>query len=261
MACYASEAVKIAKEQIGYKEKGNNWNKYAEELDRTNFYNGKKQNVAWCDIFFDWCIWSACGKNTAEAEKVLCQPKKSAGAGCKYSYQYYKAEKRTGKTAKIGAQIFFGSSEGSLSHTGIVVDIKDGKVITVEGNTGNAVKQHCYSATSSKIFGYGYPRYTAEEKPQPAPEPSPSPAPSPKPAKLQPAKYMNPAYNGSWKVTASALNMRYGAGTDYPIITTIPKGKHVRCYGYYNKAQGNDWLCVVYGNNTGYCCKEYLVKA
>lgn len=259
MTCYASEAVKIAKEQIGYKEKGNNWNKFAEELDSTDFYNGKKQNVAWCDIFFDWCIWSACGKNTAEAEKVLCQPKKSAGAGCVYSYRYYKAEKRTGKTAKIGAQIFFGSSEGSLSHTGIVVDIKDGKVITVEGNTGNAVKQHSYSATSSKIFGYGYPRYTAEKKPEP--QPAPSPAPAPKPTnknKLQPAKSFSKSYAGTWKVNTEHddLNMRYGAGTEYGIITSIPKGKKVTCYGYYTK----DWLCVVYGNHTGYCSKTYLKK-
>lgn len=259
MACYASEAVKIAKAQIGYKETGNNWNKYAQELDKTDMYNGKKQNVAWCDVFFDWVIWSACEKNTAEAEKVLCQPKKSAGAGCVYSYRYYKAEGRTGKTAKIGAQIFFGSSEGKLSHTGIVVGISNGKVTTVEGNTGDAVKSHTYSATSSKIFGYGYPKYDAEEKPQPTPTPTPSPSPV-NPDKLQPAKAFSTAYAGTWKVTASSLNMRYGAGTEWHRITSIPKGEKVRCYGYYTHAEGNDWLCVVHGNNTGYCCKAYLVK-
>lgn len=174
MACYAIKAIQIAKAEDGYKEGKNNWNKYADALDKTDMYNFPKQNIPYCDIFFDWSIWEACDRNTDEARYVLCQPKKSAGAGCKYSYGYYKKAGRVGKEPKLGAQVFFGSTEDDIYHTGIVIGIKNGKVITEEGNSGNEVKQHTYTlgAKNSKIFGYGYPRYAEEdqEKPEPTPE-------------------------------------------------------------------------------------------
>lgn len=173
MACNAKNVVKTALSEVGYKETGTNHNKFAAYIDKNypDFYNYPKQNVEWCDVFVDYCVLVN-SASEEEALSVLCQPKKSAGAGCKYSYNYYKAKKRTGKEAKIGAQIFFGNTEPT--HTGIVVDITDTSVITVEGNSGDQVKKHTYKKDSSKIFGYGYPRYTEEdqEKPEPTPEPA-----------------------------------------------------------------------------------------
>lgn len=156
---------------------------------------------------------------------------------------------------KVDGQLVFKGTDSKKTHVGVYVG---GNVIEAKG--------HAYGVIISK-FNSSWTHWAQcqlieddTSKPQPAPEPSPSPspspAPSPKPNKVQPAKSFNTAYNGTWKVTASSLNMRYGAGTEWGIITCIPNGKKVRCYGYYT----NDWLCVVYGSYTGYCCKKYLVK-
>lgn len=65
---------------------------------------------------------------------------------------------------------------------------------------------------------------------------------------------------GTYTTTAN-LNMRTNAGTSAAIIQTIPKGKGVKCYGYYNKdGNGTKWLFVVYEGKSGYCSFKYLKK-
>jgi peptidoglycan L-alanyl-D-glutamate endopeptidase CwlK len=58
--------------------------------------------------------------------------------------------------------------------------------------------------------------------------------------------------------TTSGLNLRSGAGTDKSVITTIPKGKAVTCFGYYAKVGSIRWLYVQYGKYTGYVCEKYV---
>lgn len=164
----ASQSVKLAQSQVGYKCKGKK-DKYAKEIDKNypTFYNGKKYGCAdWCDVFNDWTVLHL-AKSAKDAEKVLCQPAKSAGAGVKYSYQYYKAKKRTTKTGKYGDQIFLKNSKGKLSHTGKVykVDTKyyyytaGNETIIVKGVKYQAVRKHKISKTNKKIYGFGRPKY------------------------------------------------------------------------------------------------------
>lgn len=178
--------IDVALAEVGYKEKKSNaqlddktanagdknYTKYARDFDTKypKWYNGKKQSVAWCDMFVDWCFLTAFGY--AEALALLCQPEKSAGAGCSSSYRYYKKKGQVGKVAKVGAQIFFGSGESALTHTGLVYQVDEKKVYTIEGNAGNAVSKKSYTLTSSKIYGYGYPAY-GEEAPVATPTPTP----------------------------------------------------------------------------------------
>ena len=72
----------------------------------------------------------------------------------------------------------------------------------------------------------------------------------------------NTNVSGVYKVTAGALNVRNGAGVTNKILTTIPKGKEVRCYGYYNTVLGTKWLYVQFTHNgaqyTGFCSAKYL---
>lgn len=63
---------------------------------------------------------------------------------------------------------------------------------------------------------------------------------------------------GTYKVTASALNIRAGAGTGKKSLGTIPNGKTVQCYGYYTKVGSVKWLYVTYNSITGFCSSEYL---
>lgn len=174
--CYASTVIAIAVAEIGYKEKAsnsnldnktanagsNNYTKYANYFDNEcpNWYNGKKNGYAWCDMFVDWCFHMAYGHE--DALRLLCQPEKSAGAGCTYSYGYYKAKGQVGTTPRVGAQIFFGNSANNLSHTGIVEKFDATYVYTIEGNTSDMVARRTYKRTDSYVFGYGYPAFDGE---------------------------------------------------------------------------------------------------
>lgn len=46
-------AIAYALSQVGYTEGANNWNKYADELDKVDYFAGcgKKQNLPWCAVF------------------------------------------------------------------------------------------------------------------------------------------------------------------------------------------------------------------
>ena len=183
MANTVSKLIQIALAEEGYLEKASNasldsdtanagsanYTKYARDLDAIpDFYNGKKNGYAWCDVFVDWCFVKAFGAEAAL--NLTCQPKKSAGAGCKFSAQYYKNKGQFHTSPKVGDQIFF-TSNGSVSHTGIVYKVDSSKVYTIEGNTsgasgvvanGGGVCKKSYSLNYSRIYGYGRPAYDAD---------------------------------------------------------------------------------------------------
>lgn len=181
------KVINIALGEVGYLEKetnaqldsktGNagdeNYTKYARDLADLNFYNGRKQGAAWCDVFVDWCFVQAYGKAAALA--LTCQPTKAAnncGAGCKYSRQYYQQKGQLHSSPQAGDQIFFYSSnKSSISHTGLVEKVSGSKVYTIEGNTsgssgvvanGGGVFKKSYSLTYNRIAGYGRPAYGAQ---------------------------------------------------------------------------------------------------
>ena len=182
MAYDIQKVIDTALSEVGYLEKASNskldsrtgnagkgnYTKYARDLDKLNFYNGKKQGFAWCDVFVDWCFVQSYGKSAALS--LLCQPtqaKRNCGAGCQYSRGYYKANGQLHSTPQVGDQIFFGTSSKS-THTGIVYRVDKDTVYTIEGNTsgaagvvsnGGGVCKKAYPLTYSKICGYGRPKY------------------------------------------------------------------------------------------------------
>lgn len=170
-----------------------NFTKYARDLDAIgDFYNGKKQGYAWCDVFVDWLMVKCFGVEAAL--KLLCAKPKSSGAGCTYSLNYYIAAgqfHKRGEKPEVGDQIFFGAV-GNSNHTGIVYKVDDTTVYTIEGNTsgadgvvpnGGAVCKKSYPRSYSGIAGYGRPAYNDgfagdavdAEPVTPTPEPPPEP--------------------------------------------------------------------------------------
>lgn len=204
MVNYASKVIEVALSQVGYLEKKsnsnldsktanagyNNYTKYARDFDTKypNFYNGKKQSVAWCDIFVDWCMVQAFGVN--EALKLLGQPLKSCGAGCSWSMKYYKQIGCFYTSPKAGDQIFFyNSKKNDIAHTGLVYKVDANYVYTVEGNTssasgvvanGGAVEKKKYTRGYSRIAGYGRPKYDKEPATITKPVATAKPAAKPK---------------------------------------------------------------------------------
>ncbi len=183
-ACDVSKVLAVAAAEIGYKEKksnsqlddkgtnagSGNYTKYARDFDQKypHWYNGKKNGYAWCDMFVDWCFLTAYGYENAL--RLLCQPEKSAGAGCTYSLAYYKNKGQFHTSGpRPGDQIFFGTSQSNSTHTGIVEKVTAQKVFTIEGNTSDQVARRSYSLTNSRILGYGRPAYDAVAEPAPTP--------------------------------------------------------------------------------------------
>lgn len=162
----AREVVRIAYSQVGYKAPGpGKKNKYAAWIDNhyPTFYNGRKNltNCDWCDVFIDFCVLYA-AKNAKDAEYVLCQPSRSCGAGCKWSYGYYKQHKRNNSIPHYGDQIFLNTKKGKCCHTGIVYKVDDKYVYYVAGNEGGGhgeVKKHKILKSSSNIYAFGVPKY------------------------------------------------------------------------------------------------------
>lgn len=157
----ALKVVEIALKEVGTKERPVNVQKYSEYFDNLRkqgvyVYNYNKQGVAWCDIFVDYCFAQAFGP--VDGMKKLYQPMKGAGAGCKFSANYYRAKGAFYSYPQVGDQVFFGTP-GNESHTGIVTRVTKDKFYTVEGNSDNMVKTHSYSLPSKKVSGFGRPNY------------------------------------------------------------------------------------------------------
>ena len=85
------------------------------------------------------------------------------------------------------------------------------------------------------------------------------PASKPQTVKAEPAKSYKKAYSRSYAVTATALNMRRGAGITKKSIRVLKKGDKVRSYGYYTKVGLTPWLLVQTEDGlTGFCSSKYL---
>lgn len=248
MAVYLlpDKVVSIALSQVGYKESplGSNQTKYAKELDAVKFYNYPKYTAkaAWCDIFVDWCVWVAAGRDKARALKALYEPTKdNCGAGCKFSAQYFRSHNAWSKTAKVGAQIFFGKL-GAETHTGVVVAVGVNTITTVEGNKSNMVKKCSYSKNDPKIVGYGLIKYDNQPQPQPTPTPTPTPTPQ-------------PSYK-TYKVQTNSgvdLRIRKEPSVKSKQIGSIPNGKTCKVYSIKN-----GWANVEYNKIKGYSSSKYL---
>ena len=78
------------------------------------------------------------------------------------------------------------------------------------------------------------------------------------------AKSFSDSLVGTYKVTATSLNVRQGAGNGKKVMIAIPKGTKVKCHGYYTSVLGRKWLYVQFTYNnvtyTGFASSKYLSK-
>jgi len=257
------KVIKVAEAEIGYLEKKSN-SELDDKTANAGSANYTKYNrdmhklcpsvmdfpAAWCDCFVDWCFVQAYGVNNAK--KLL------GGAFNDYtpsSAQLYKNNNAWHtENPKVGDQIFF-KNEVRICHTGIVYKVDSKRVYTIEGNTngvsgvianGGGVCKKSYLLTSSYIAGYGRPKYDNVGTEVTV-------------VKVDSAKNFDKKIAGSYKTTAN-LNLRSGAGTSKSkkVITVIPNGSTVRCYGYFTPVNGVKWYLVKYKDFTGFASSKYL---
>lgn len=268
--------IDIALNEVGYLEKNdreqlddktanagsNNNTKYARDLDAIgNYYNGRKQGVSWCDVFVDWCFVKAFGAE--KGRKMLYQPLRSAGAGCRYSRNFFKENGRLFDAPEIGDQIFFWPRDGiggkAIQHTGLVYQIMNGYVYTVEGNTsggsevvhnGGGVFKKRYPLNFERIAGYGRPNWAlaGESGHLENVEADLKPTPTLK----------EPVIEGKAVVAKSkggAVNIRNGNGTEFQKVGEELPGK---AFKWIATAE-NGWNGFVYKGQVAWISGNYSV--
>lgn len=274
MANYASKVIDIALNEVGYLEKKSNSNldsktanagtanytKYGRDMHKL-YPSVMDFPAAWCDAFVDWCFQKAYGVSNAKG--LL------GGDFNDYtpsSAQLYKNKGAWGIKPRKGAQIFF-KNNTRICHTGLVYDFDSKYVYTVEGNTsgasgvianGGGVCKKKYALTNSKIAGYGYPNYDNE----PVKSSTVTNVQKKPTVKVDAAQKTDKNLVGSYKVTASSLHIRAGAGTNKTSLGILKNGEVVNNYGFYSVASDNvKWLYVKTDDGiVGFCSSRYLKK-
>lgn len=134
-----SNIVKVAESQLGNVGGEPYWSWY-----------GYSCQVEWCACFVSWCA-NQCGYITLGEIPMFSY--------CPTGVSWFKSHglwQKAGTTPTAGDIIFFcWNGNGSADHVGIVRDVKNGIVYTIEGNSGNACRANQYSINSSYILGYG----------------------------------------------------------------------------------------------------------
>ena len=146
-----------ANKQIGTKEGANNWNTYADSSDMTKLYGWNVQNQPWCDVFVDAGFIQCFGYEIGSA--MTYQYAGCSGAACQSSADYYKKNKAWYQQPQLGDQVFF-IVGGGIGHTGIVTNVSDTGITTVEGNSSDMVARRSYTIGSPQIAGYGRPNWS-----------------------------------------------------------------------------------------------------
>ena len=149
-------------------------------------------------------------------------------------------------------------NDGYADHIGIVESVGGGKIVTIEGNYGNAVKRRVLNVGNGNIRGYARPKY-AQGSAGNAQKPEENVQ---KPAGNAQGPNKVPKWVG--KVTADWLNVRTWAGMENPNIKNYPilaRGNLVDVCDTVYAADGDAWYYVrIAGEWYGFVHSDYISK-
>lgn len=262
MSNTVEKVISVAMDEVGYLEKSktaymkdktildkktegagsDNYTKYGRDMHA--LYPAVMDFPAyWCDCFVDWCFQKAYGVSNAKA--LL------GGNFDDYtvnSKALYVKKNAYHKEPQVGDQIFFKNSQ-RVCHTGLVYKVDNKYVYTIEGNTsggstvvsnGGGVSKKKYALTNTKIDGYGRPKYDiADDK-----------------AAVEPDTVRG-------VVTATALNVRTGPGTEFDNIKSYPvihSGDEVLIKGSSKAKNGDTWYYICISGKHGYASAKHIKR-
>ncbi len=134
------QIVTIAKSQLGNEGGQKFWSWY-----------GFSSREEWCACFVSWCADQAGMIQNGTVPKFSL---------CTEGVNWFQTQgkwKSGGSVPTPGTIIFFDwDHDGASDHVGIVENCDGTTVHTVEGNSGDRVKQNSYSINSPSILGYGF---------------------------------------------------------------------------------------------------------
>lgn len=158
---YAKDVIRIATGEVGYRERGSNWTKYADEVKQLSW----AQNQPWCHTFISWLFQKAEARDLAPVT-----------ASCAAGVQWFKKQKRFNETPRAGSIVYYGP--GGSVHVELVTEVNATHIRTIGGNTtgndqdgnyfnGDGVYEKWVPRNSRRIYGYGHPDYEVEKKSPP----------------------------------------------------------------------------------------------
>ena len=137
------QLVTIAKSQLGNEGGQKFWSWY-----------GFDSREEWCACFVSW------GADQAGLIQKEVVPKFSVCTDGVALFQAKRKWQGGGSVPTPGSLIFFDwNQDGASDHVGIVESCDGTTVHTIEGNSGDAVKQNSYTVNSQSILGYGLVTY------------------------------------------------------------------------------------------------------
>lgn len=144
-----NKIIKIAKNEVGYREYSNNHTKYGE-------WFGVQDE--WCAIFVSWLA-----NQVGILDKLI--PKQAYVPSMVSWYKNKSLFKARGYYPTTGDIIFFDYNlNGTSDHVGIVEKCENGNIYTIEGNKSQMVKRCVYNVNNAYIYGFGLVQYPEEEK-------------------------------------------------------------------------------------------------
>lgn len=154
----AYELIKFAKTQIGVKENPVNSN----NVKYNTWYYGRPVSGSaypWCCVLISYAF------DQMGAKELI---KKTAS--CMEMAQWFKDHKQWHTNPKIGDIVFFkfGTNNRWTNHVGLVIDVQNGFITTIEGNTsinsndngGSVMKR---TRNMANVVGFGRPKYGIAE--------------------------------------------------------------------------------------------------
>lgn len=150
-------------------------------------------------------------------------------------------------------------NDSYANHIGMVEKVQNGRITAIEGNmNGGVVGRREFPVGWGYIRGYARPKYSA-----PAENKTTTIIGNVatvdkndgvnKNKKIDYAKSFDKTIAKTYTTTAN-LRLRAGASLLKDVLTVMPKGSKVTCYGYYT----DNWYYVVYKDLVGFCSKNYL---
>jgi len=144
----SSNTVAEAQKWVGFHEGGKNGAGNVNPFSK----HFKRPPEFWCADFASYCL----EKGGRPAGKV------GVGfASTKEMANWYKQQGKFSQTPHVGDPVFLHEggrkdNPNGINHVGIVSKIdKDGTIHTIEGNSGNQVKERVYKPNDPRIMGYG----------------------------------------------------------------------------------------------------------
>ncbi len=253
----AAELITQAQKWIGCREADGSHKKI---IDVYNAHRPLARNYsvkytdAWCATFV-----SACAIKTGMTDIIPTE------CGCGQMIALFQNlgewDENDARVPKAGDIIFYDwddsgreDNTGWPDHVGIVEKVSGSTITVIEGNKGNAVGRRTMQVNGKYIRGYGVPKYNsgATQDSQSGNMGSSSSA-------------LNKAPKWGGKVTASSLNVRSWAGTEYSNIKswpTLSKGNLVDVCDSVKAGDGSTWYYVrINGRIYGFVHSAYITKA